>query len=64
MTDRDTRSTRDTSLETSHGRDPSGRIRTWLGEETADKQKEARLCSVCCRRAFSGLGLRAREVPR
>ena len=63
MTGRETTSTRDTSLETSHAV-TSGRIRTWSREETADKQEEARLCSVRGRRAFSRPGLRAREVPR
>ena len=44
MTGRDATSTRDTSLEPSHAV-TCGRIRTWFGEETADKQ-EARFCSV------------------
>ena len=38
MTGRDAAPTRDTSLETSHAV-TSGRIRTWLGEETAGEQE-------------------------
>jgi hypothetical protein len=48
VTGRDAAPTRETSLETSPAV-TSGRIRTWLGEETAEEQ-EARFCSVRCRR--------------